>query len=138
MKVNININGVETEITLTEEQLKQVKSSNPLDEVFKYHNTTQEAFDSLYKNIPKHVKAYELECMVVASYNKGWIPNFNDTSEYKWYAWLYLDTFRLYTVNCYHSASGCSARVLFKNKKDLLEAVEKFENVFRESRMFNN
>lgn len=138
MKVNININGVETEITLTEEQLKQVKSSNPLEEVFKYHNTTQEAFDSLYRSIPKHVKAYELECMVVAFYNKGWIPNFNDTSEYKWYAWFYLHTFRLNFVLSCGSSSNCSARLLFKNKKDLLEAVEKFENVFRESRMFNN
>lgn len=138
MKVNIQINGVDTEITLTPDQISQVnKNTNPLKEVFDYHNTTEEEFNSLYKNIPDHVKAYELECMVVAFYNKGWIPDFNNSNERKYLPWFYLDNFRLFGVDDSGLGSFCSARLLFKNELDVREAVEKFKDVFKASRLFN-
>ena len=80
--VTININGKETEITLTKEQLEQInKSSNPMLEVYKYHNTTEEEFEQKFKNFPECLKANQQEVMIVAFYNKGvYIVNLSDAT----------------------------------------------------------
>jgi len=111
--------------------------SDKFDKVLAYHNTTKENFEKLYLNIPKHVKAYEKEAMLAAFYNKGWIPNFQESSEIKHYPWFYLDEFRLYDVNCSSNDSGVPARLVWKNEEDLKEAIELYPNVFKESREFN-
>lgn len=69
----VNING--KDFTLEElasliEKLK-IESKNPMIEVYKFHKTTEEEFDELYKNIPIHIKAHAQEEMVVNFYNKG-------------------------------------------------------------------
>ena len=114
---------------------KEVTKSNPMDEVFKYHNTTEEEFDKLYENLPKHVKAFEKECMVVAFYNKGWSPDFNNKNEYKYYPWFNMNNFSLLCVYYCYSISYFPRRLLFKNEKDCREAVEKYFEVFKESRL---
>lgn len=81
----IEINGKEFTIEELNDLVEKAKKNNPMEEVYKYHNTTEEEFDKLYENMPTHVKAYEKECMVVAYYNKGWKPNWKDLNEKKWY-----------------------------------------------------
>lgn len=136
MKVVININGKETEITLTKEQLGQIQEQqDPMKEVYRYHNTTKEQFDKQYENIPFHLKAYQKEVMVVEFYNKGWEPDWSDKNENKYYPYFYMNEFRLHDWDCYDSDSGVPARLVFKNKEDLKEAVEKFKEIFKESRI---
>jgi len=74
---------------------------NSFQKVLEYHKTTEKDFDELYKNIPLHVKYYEQEAMLAAFYNKGWIPNFKNTNERKYYTWFYMDEFRLFSVFFY-------------------------------------
>jgi hypothetical protein len=134
--VTININEKETEITLTKEQLEQInKNDNPMLEVYKYYGTTEAEFDKLYENLPNHVKAFEKECMVVAFYNRDWKPNWDDSNECKYYPWFYLGKdFRLCTSFYDFSRSGVSSRLCFRRKEDCEEAVERFFEVYRESR----
>lgn len=132
--ITININGKDTEITLTQEQLAQIESSDPMQEVYKYHNTTATEFDKLYANLPNHVKAYQQECMIVAYYNKGWVPDFSNKQEIKYFTWFYLDGFRLNDVCSFYDSAFCSAHLCYKRKEDALEAVQKFENIYRQSR----
>ncbi len=109
--------------------------SNPMLEVYKYHGTTEEEFDYIYRNLPKRVKAFEKECMVVAFYNKGWKPNWNDLDECKYYPWFYLGKdFRLGGADYFYSLSFVSSRLCFRKEEDCREAVEKFFEVYRESR----
>lgn len=121
----------------TFERIVFKETSDKFSKVLTYHNTTEKEFDKLYENIPFHVKAYEKEAMLAAFYNKGWVPNWKDSNERKHYAWFYMDGFRLRSVYCYDSNSSCSARLLWKNEKDLREAIELYPNVFKESREFN-
>lgn len=111
--------------------------SSPMEKVFKFHNTTEKEFNDLYKNLPRHVKAFEKECMVVAFYNKGWIPDFTNKNQSKWYPLFYLAEFRLNFCDYYYLNSSVPARLLWKNEKDLKEAVEIYKDVFKESREFN-
>lgn len=100
--VTININGKETEITLTKEQLEQINNnSNPMLEVYKYHNITEEEFEENFKGFREYLKAYQQEVMIVAYYNKGWIPNWNNLNEYKYYPYFVMQegNFRLHVSN---------------------------------------
>lgn len=113
---------------------KQIK--NPMDEVYKYHNTTEEEFNSLYTNLPKHIKAYAKETLIVEFYNKGWKPDWSDNNQKKFYPWFYMDNFYLFNVGYCGEDSNCSERLCFKNSKDCEEAVEKYLDIFKESRMY--
>lgn len=104
-------------------------------EVFKYHNTTEEEFNKLYENLPKHVKTFEKECMVVAFYNKGWFPNFKSSNERKYYPFFRIENFSLNGVFYFTSFSDVPHRLLFKKEEDCREAVEKYFEVFKESRL---
>lgn len=121
----------------TFERIVFKEASSPMNKIFKYHNTTEEQFNELYKNIPKHVKAFEKECMIVNFYNKDWIPDFNNKNQRKYFAYFYLDVFRLCSVSIFISASAVPARLLWKNEQDLKEAVEIYKDEFKESREFN-
>ena len=131
----ININGKDYTVEELTKILDDAKKVSPMQRVFEYHNTTEEEFDKLYQNLPKHVKSFEKECMVVAYYNKGWKPDFNNSKEYKYYPWFYMNDFRLNCVYFYVADSDCSARALFKNEEDCKEAVKEFFEVFKESRL---
>lgn len=112
---------------------KETKDSK--QKLFEYHKTTEEEFNKLYENLPKHVKACALEVMVVEYYNKGWTPNWSNPVEYKYYPCFYLDNFRVSCVSDYQTFSYCPAHLCFKSKEDCIEAVEEFFEVFKESRM---
>lgn len=132
----ININGKDFTIEELTATLEKVKNSSPMDEVYKYHNTTEEEFNSLYKDLPKHIKGYAKECLVVEYYNKGWQPDFNNI-ENKYYPWFYLDgEFRLDDVYYCYDNVNIPARLCFKSRQDAEDAVAKFLDVFKESRMF--
>ena len=117
--VTININGKETEITLTKEQLEQInKSSDSMLEVYKYHNTTEEEFEQKFKDFPEYLKAYQQEVMIVSFYNKGWKPNWNNLDEHKYFPYFYMeyDNFRLSFSNYFGSGSDVSSRLCFRRK----------------------
>ncbi len=131
--IKININGKETEITLTKEQLKQIENQNPMQKVYDYHNTTEEEFDRLYKNVSEFAKAQEIERMIVNFYNKGEQPDWNNSNQYKYYPYFYLGSnFSYGGYDDCSSSSDVSARLCFLRKEDLLEAVvvhkEQYEN----------
>lgn len=133
-KVTVNINGKDVEIELTEDQIKKIKSSNPMEEVYAFHNTTEEEFENKFKDISLHLKAYEQERMIVNFYNKGEEVNFNNTNQVKYYPWFYLDTFRLYRVYLNYDGSACSKRLCFLRREDATQAVERFFEIYKQSR----
>lgn len=130
----ININGQDYTVEQLTEILEAAKQQNPMLDVYRFHNTTEEEFDKLYENIPDHVKAFEQECMITNYYNKGEKPNWEDSSQKKHYAWFYLDDFRFDFSFYYSTFSGCSARLCFLREDDLKEAVVKFLDIYKRSR----
>ena len=130
----ININGSEYTVEELTTILENAKKASPMQKVYEYHKTTEEEFDKLYLNIPKKVKAYQQEIMIVEYYNKNWKPNWNNNNEYKFYPYFYMDNFRLCDVFGFCSYADVGAPQVFKNKKDCKEAVELFFEVYKESR----
>jgi len=129
MKTNsININGQDytvEELTTILENAKKQKQT-PLQELLNYHNLTEEEFNKL--------SGFEKECRVVAFYNKGWKPDWKNEDESKPIPCFNMDDFGLrYVVYC-HSNSCCSSRLIFKHDKDVKDAVEKYFEIFKQSR----
>lgn len=135
MKTKININGKDVEITLTQDQVELIKNSNPLTEVFKFHNTSEEEFEKQYSSVSDFAKHQEVERMIVNYYNKGIQPDFNNNNQVKYYPWFYLgNNFSYHNYNAYSTHSSVSSRLCFLRKEDLLEAVEVFLPQYKNSR----
>lgn len=126
MKTTIQINGKDVEITLTKEQVSQIKISNPMQKVYKYHNTTEDDFEKLYKDIPLHLKYYQKEVMIVAYKNNGWKPNMKDDNQKKYYCYFYNNPFRFYFSCWYGSFRSVSASLFLQDAEKCKEMVEEF------------
>lgn len=131
----ININGSEYTVEQLTKILEEAKKKSPMDEVYIYHNTTEEKFEKDYSNIPLHLKYYQKEVMIVAFYNKGWKPNMKDKKERKFYNWYYNDPFRFDSVGCSCEGSGVPSALLLKKEEYGRDIAEKFGKEIEQSRM---
>ena len=132
--MKVTVNGVE--ITLTPEQEALVVGDS-MKVIYDFHNTTAEAFDKLYENIPAHIKAYAQETMIVNYYNDGKQVDFSDDSYDKYYPYFdYEDGFSLSSV-CYYfdySFSHVPPPCCFFSEESCNKAVEKYMHIYKISR----
>jgi len=122
----ININGSDFTIEQLTKLIEDSKNISPMNEVYAYHNTTEDKFEEDYKNIPLHLKYYQKVVMIVAFYNKGWIPNLKNKSEKKWYCWFYFEPFSLNDVDYCYGNTGAPAALLLQKEEYCRDMVEKF------------
>jgi hypothetical protein len=135
MKIIVDINNKPTEITLTKEQLKQIKSQNNMSKVYAYHNTTEEEFENTYKNIPLHLKYLQKEVMIVAYLNKGWKPDMKNNNQRKYYCWFYNYPFRFYGSSWYVSYSSVAPCFLLQDEDKCKQMVDEFLPELEQSRL---
>lgn len=76
--------------------------------------------------------AYKELKTIVKALNEGWTPDWNNSSEYKWYPWFYLNQpgFRLNGV-CYYSFSAVGSRLCFKSRELAEYAAKQFESIYK-------
>jgi hypothetical protein len=135
MEVTIKINGKGVEITLTKAQVKQIECQNQMQKIYEYHNTSEEKFNTLYKDVSEFAKAQEIERMIVNFYNKGVQPDWNNTEQYKYYPYFNLGkNFSFNSCNSWRSISVFSAHLCFLRIEDLQEAIEVFKTQYENSR----
>ena len=133
----ISINGSDYTVEELTKILEEAKKKSPMDKVYNYHETNKEEFDKLYEKLPLNVKYYQVEAMIVAFYNKGEIPDFNNKKQKKWYSWFYLDEFRFYDSVYGDSCTRVPASLCFVGdnaEKNIKEAVIDFFEEFKLSR----
>lgn len=130
----ININGTEYTVEQLTKILEDAKKSSPMDEVYKFHNTTEEEFNKKYEGIESHIKAYAKEVLIVSFYNKGEKVDFSNSNQIKFYPYFKMDNFRFDYIAEFCLYSYVPARLCFIRKKDCEDAGEKFLNEYKESR----
>lgn len=101
MKITIDINGVPTEINLTEDQLKQANVVEPIpfnwkyikswEDVLKYKPNLELPFPNATDKWHIRMNNYFILVNAIELVNEGWIPDWSDDN-YKYYAYLYWDT----------------------------------------------
>ncbi len=80
--------------------------------------------------------AYQKLKVIVRALNEGWKPNWDNSSQYKWYPWFYLNSagFRfdgsLYGYSASHSSGG--SRLCFSSEALATYAGKKFEYIYKD------
>lgn len=88
------------------------------------------------RNYP-HLIHFHQATLITEAYNQGWKPNWDDSSEYKYYPWWNHSGFRLHVVDYHCSASGVGSRLVFRESRFVEDAVKKFPDVYKGYLTFN-
>lgn len=93
------------------------------------------------KNMRQHKLAEWKLQIVIAAINEGWQPNWNDTSEYKYYPWWRIVTsesrssgrgLSFSADDCAYSHSDVGPRLVFKDIARVYHAAEHFKDLYEE------
>lgn len=70
--------------------------------------------------------------IIVKALNEGWIANWNDSSEYKYFTWFYLgDNFRYNHCSDWCAGSNTSSRLCLKTSDLAKYAGEQFTEIYK-------
>ena len=114
---------------------------NNIDDVFKFHNTTQTEFEEKWKGHSPHTIGHELEILIVATYNNGVLPDWSDGT-YKYWANFKMSSssgsvFSYCDYADWRTVSAVGARQVFIGEnayENMMDAVEKFLPQYEQSR----
>lgn len=95
---------------------------------------TQEQLDKMFANTPEHFKHQFIAELLCKSLNEGWIPNWDDSSEGKYYPWFKMSSsgFRFDDFGCWRAISHVGSRLCFKSRKLAEYAGKQFEDVYKQ------
>lgn len=130
MKTTIQINGKDVEITLTKEQVAQINKQKELDastctlqDCINYLGEKDQEVINLRQlekvDISDYILANQQAICIIKALNGDWTPNWEDSSEYKYYIWWNMQTnnfsydYYIYWI----SSSNVSARLCLKSSK---------------------
>ena len=109
------------------------------DDVLNYHNLTREQFDENNKGLTPDEVGYRKEKLIVSTYNRGKLPDWDNSNEAKYYPWFKMGSsgFRYDDFVDWHALSVVGSRLCFIGEEayeNMIDATEKFLNEYKESR----
>lgn len=70
---------------------------------------------------------------IIKALNEGWVPDWENSQEYKYYPWWQIKGgFELYYVDYYYSTSFVSSRLCFKNRELAEYAAKQFKDLYKD------
>jgi len=81
------------------------------------------------------INAYGKLIIIARALNEGWTPDWTDTNEYKYYAWLEYKAgsgFSFYGYDFDRSATTVGSRLCFKSRELAKYAAQQFESIYNE------
>lgn len=146
MKTTIEINGKPVEITLTDQQVAEIKKAtiDIKDRVKTYENACNELgieaidFDE-FSQLPDALGLYAFHRLttISAALNEGWKPDWSDHSQYKYYAWFKHSSvvgsgFSFGVCGYGTSASNVGSRLCFKSSELAEYAGKQFIDIYND------
>lgn len=147
------------EIEFTEKEIKEMLSASTADqlptvkevfEVVESYGNTKTLDDAIKQlgekdgevkalrvlqsvKLPRHILAEQELVVIIKAINDGWIANYDDHNQYKYYPWWYLGkNFRLNYVGCDYSNSDCSARLVLESREKAEYVSSQFKELYKE------
>ncbi len=131
----------------TEEQLPTVKAVFEVIETFEQLKTVEDCINKLsekdeeviqlrklesVKGLSEHILNNQIAIVIVKALNDGWVANWDNSDEYKYYPWFYLGkNFRHYFCNDWVTCSFTSSRLCLKNEKLAIYAGNQFTEIYK-------
>lgn len=140
MEIIVNINGKDTKIVLTAEQVKQVKKQEKLTDRIKTMNDVyselgidKSKFESSFM-FKEDLYAAKIR-LITKVFNQGWEPNWNNSSEYKYYPYFEIKNggFSYSLALGWSTLTACGSRLSFKLKSDCEYCIKQFEKEFKDN-----
>jgi hypothetical protein len=108
------------------------------DDVLNHHNIQKEDFEKKVENLTADEKAYQQIKLIASALNEGWVPDWQNDDQWKYYPWFYMDDssapgrFSFYGSGTLGSGSGVGSRLCFKSEELSDYAAEQFTDIYRE------
>ena len=128
------------EITLKEKPKNVTERIKSVADVLADHGLSQDEFDEQCDDLEADEVAYRILKMLAKSLNEGWVPNCNDSNEYKYVAWFYMggsSGFRSFGYSNWRSTSDVGSRLCYKTRELAEHAGKNFTEVYKQFMVIN-
>lgn len=145
MKITIDINGVPTEINLTEDQIKDVQQVKPAfnwrdikswEDVLKAKlSIVNPVFHACHDNMRKRLNAHFKLANLIELINEGWTPDWTNSNQQKWRIYTYWEASKngfSSVVYSYVSRCGVGSDLHIETKEKAEHMLKYFEKEFLE------
>ncbi|MDI6034015.1 hypothetical protein QLS91_13115 [Flavobacterium sp. LB2P84] len=101
--------------------LKEVKDRiKNFDDVLEDNGISREDFETSCKGLEPDEVAYRMAKLVCITFNEGWLPDWTNSNEYKYYPWFNMSSssgvgFSYIDYVCWTTFSGVGSRLCFKS-----------------------
>lgn len=113
-----------------------IKSLNDFNDVLKFHKIDCADFSRSLTNLDPDEQAYRQVKLIVSAYNNNERPDYSNRNQVKYYPWFYMPgSASGFSSDGYgndYSGSGVGSRLVFLKKEHLLDATEKFKDIYNQ------
>jgi len=113
--------------------LKDVKDRiKNFDDVLKENGISREDFETSCKGLEPDEIAYRMAKLVCLAFNEGWIPDWTNSNQYKYFPWFNMGSssgvgFSSFVFDFWNSSSAVGSRLCFKSADLAKHAGKLFE-----------
>lgn len=113
--------------------LKEVKDRiKNFDDVLENNGISREDFETSCKGLEPDEVAYRMAKLVCITFNEGWLPDWTNSNEYKYFPWFSMSSssgvgFSCYDFGGWGASSGVGSRLCFKSSDLAKHAGKLFE-----------
>lgn len=131
MKIIVTVNNKPVEIELTDEQVKFVKTKSTkiterlktFSDILSELGIDEDSFYESCEDFDSDEIAYRKIKLITKAFNEGWIPDYSNSSQYKYYPYFLFDKgvsgfgfIDSYYV-CVSAVTGSGARLVYKSRE---------------------
>lgn len=106
-----------------------------VEDILSDNGLTQAEFDERCAGHTQDEKAYRIIKLLAKSLNEGWVPDWSDSSQYKYFPWFEMlgpSGFRFGDFVGWGSGSAVGARLCFKSRELAEHAGKNFTEVYKQ------
>jgi len=125
-----NIFGIKTFQPEIKERIKN------FDDVLRENGIKKSDFEKSCDGLTKDEVAYKQLKEIVKAFNEGWIPDWTNSNEYKYYAYFTMGSpsgggFSYYVFDVWRTLSVVGSRLCYKSSDLAKHAGQLFENIYK-------
>lgn len=112
-------------------------------DVLEHLNIDEDDFVDRIEDMTEDEAAYVKIKLIVRTLNEGWVPDWSNSNQYKYYPWFRMGSssgvgFSFYVDGNGDTISNCGSRLCFKSRELAVYAGEQFENIYKDYLTLNS